>query len=64
MNMVVRTFTKTGTDGSTFEIGVIEIMEGLIWIYSLYGRMTVRKVDHFPKAVNGRVETFAETVFA
>jgi hypothetical protein len=64
MNMEVRAFTKTGTDGSTFEIGVIETMEGLIWIYSVHGRMTVRKVGHFTKAVNGRVETCAETVFA
>ena len=56
MNMTVRTITKTGTDGSTFEIGVIETMEGLIWIYSVHGRMTIRKVGRFPKAVNGWVE--------
>lgn len=64
MNMAVRIFTKTRTDGSTFEIGAIETMEGLIWIYSVHGRMTVRTVGHFTKALNGRVEACAETVFA
>ena len=64
MNMVMYTFTKTGTDGSTFEIRVIETREGLIWIYSIDGRMIVRKAGRFPKAEHGWVETSAEPVFA
>jgi hypothetical protein len=58
--MTVRIYTKTGVDGSTFAIRVIETREGLLWVYAVDGRITITQVDRGPSAAHGWVETAVE----
>src|SRR5207244_3106074 len=56
------TYAKTGMDGSTFAIRVVETSEGLLWVYAVDGRMTIRKVNRVPRAEYGWVEAAVEPV--